>query len=201
LEKRRRRRKVVLLRKRLGLSEHSFWNKVSMCCRRDRQQYDGSATRKNAKRERKIEPRQCAGPLDLQNKIRDSYATSRCRCPSPGPFLPELDRRRKPRGPFSWKTDCQKKSESRFRRLSNIEQRADSRNGILSRYRSALRTCAVIESVALTPVRRKHDAPTSTAVVHRSARGDRTSCLSEVPGSDDARPHRAGIFGHRPAYL
>jgi hypothetical protein len=41
--------------------------------------------------------------------------------------------------------------------LSNIEQRADSRNGILSRYRSALKTCAVIEGVALTPVRRKHD--------------------------------------------
>ena len=30
MEKRRRRRKVVLLRKRLGLSEHSFWNKVSV---------------------------------------------------------------------------------------------------------------------------------------------------------------------------
>jgi hypothetical protein len=31
--------------------------------------------RENAKRQRKIETRQCAGPLDLQNKIRDSYPT------------------------------------------------------------------------------------------------------------------------------
>jgi hypothetical protein len=37
--------------------------------------------------------------------------------------------------------------------MSNIEQRADSRNGILSRYRSALRTCAVIDGVAPAPVR------------------------------------------------
>src|ERR1700733_12210461 len=65
MEKRRRRRKVVLLRKRLGLSEHSFWNKVSVSHRRDRQQYE----RSQVKRERKIEPRQCARPLDLQNKI------------------------------------------------------------------------------------------------------------------------------------
>jgi hypothetical protein len=41
-------------------------------------------------------------------------------------------------------------------------------------------TFAVIEGVALTPVRRKHDAPTSTAVVHRSARGDRTSCQAQM---------------------
>src|ERR1700688_2525672 len=101
----RRRREIVLLRKRLGLSEHSFWNKVSVSRRRDRQQYERSP-RKNAKREQKIEPRQCAGSSDLQNNIRDSYPTPRCRCPSPGRFLPDLDRRRKPRGPFSWKADC-----------------------------------------------------------------------------------------------
>src|ERR1700688_1889852 len=83
MEKRRRRHEVVLLRKRLGLSEHSFWNKVSVSRRRDRQQYERSP-RKNAKRERKIEPRQCAGPLDLQNKICDGYPTPRCRCPSRG---------------------------------------------------------------------------------------------------------------------
>jgi hypothetical protein len=40
MEKRRRRREVVLLRKRLGLSEHSFWNKASVSRRRDRQQYE-----------------------------------------------------------------------------------------------------------------------------------------------------------------
>jgi hypothetical protein len=40
--------------------------------------------------------------------------------------------------------------------LSNIEQQADSRNGILSHHRPTLMTCAVIESAALTPVRRKH---------------------------------------------
>lgn len=68
----RRRREIVLLRKRLGLSEHSFWNKVSVSRRRDRQQYERSP-RKNAKREQKIEPRQCAGSSDLQNNIRDSY--------------------------------------------------------------------------------------------------------------------------------
>ena len=70
MEKRRRRRKVVLLRKRLGLSEHSFWNKVSVSHRRDRQQYE----RSQVKRERKIEPRQCAGSFDLQNRIRDGYS-------------------------------------------------------------------------------------------------------------------------------
>ena len=83
MEKRRRRREIVLLRKRLGLSEHSFWNKVSVSRQRDRQQYKRSP-RKNAKREQKFELRQCAGPLDLQNKLRDSYPTPRCRCPSPG---------------------------------------------------------------------------------------------------------------------
>jgi hypothetical protein len=197
MEKRRRKREVVLLRKRLGLSEHSFWNKASVSRRPDRQHYE----RSHAKREQKIEPRQCTGPLDLQNEIRDSYLISRCRCPSPGRFLPDLDRPAKAARSFFLENRLLEKSESRFRRLSNFEQRADSRNGILSRHRSALRACAVIKSVALTPVRRKHDAPTSTAVVHRSARGDRTSSLSEVPGSDDARPHRAGIFGHRPAYL
>ena len=72
MEKRRRRREIVLLRKRLGLSEHSFWNKVSVSRQRDRQQYKRSP-RKNAKREQKIEPRQCAGSLDLQNKIRDGH--------------------------------------------------------------------------------------------------------------------------------
>ena len=167
----RRRREIVLLRKRLGLSEHSFWNKVSVSRRRDRQQYERSP-RKDAKRQRKIEPRQCAGPLDLQ-KIRYAIAT-------PPPAVAAL-----PQGVSSltWTADESRavlflgkqivgKSESSFRRLSNIEQRGDSRNGILSHYRSALRPCAVIESVALTPVRRKHDAPTSTAVVHRSARGD-----------------------------
>jgi hypothetical protein len=46
----------------IRLSEHFFWNRVSVSRRRDGQQYERS-TRKNAKRERKIEPRQCAGPL------------------------------------------------------------------------------------------------------------------------------------------
>src|ERR1700675_2985663 len=98
MEKRRRRREVDLLRKRLGLSEHSFWNKVPVSRRRDRQQYERSP-RKIAKREQKIEPRQCAGSLDLQNKLRDSYLPP-LSLPFPGRFLPDLDRRRKPRGPF-----------------------------------------------------------------------------------------------------
>jgi hypothetical protein len=42
MEKRRRRHEVVLLRKRLGLLEHSFWNKVSVSRRRDRQLYERS---------------------------------------------------------------------------------------------------------------------------------------------------------------
>jgi hypothetical protein len=73
---------------------------------------------------------------------------------------------------FFFETRLLEKSESSFRGLSNIEQRADSRNGILSHCRPALKTCAVIDGVALAPVRRKHDASTATAVVHRSARGD-----------------------------
>jgi hypothetical protein len=72
MEERRRRHEVVLLRKRLGLSEHSFWNKVSVSRRRDRQQYERSP-RKNAKRHRKIEPRQCAGLWIC--KIRYAIAT------------------------------------------------------------------------------------------------------------------------------
>jgi hypothetical protein len=65
MEKRRRKREILLLRKRLGLSEHSFWNKVSVSSQRDRQQYKRSP-RKNAKREEKIEPRQCAGSFGKQ---------------------------------------------------------------------------------------------------------------------------------------
>jgi hypothetical protein len=42
METRRRRHELVLLRKRLGLSEHSFWNKVPVSRRRDRQQYERS---------------------------------------------------------------------------------------------------------------------------------------------------------------
>ena len=40
MEKRRRRHGVDLLRKRSGLLEHSFWNKVSVSRWRDRQQYE-----------------------------------------------------------------------------------------------------------------------------------------------------------------
>src|ERR1700675_872580 len=108
MEKRERRREVVLLRKRLGLSEHSFWNKVSVSRRRDRQQYERSP---RAKREQKIEPRQCAGPLDLQNKIRDSYPISRCRCPSLGRFLPDLDRPAKAARSFFLENRLLEKSE------------------------------------------------------------------------------------------
>src|ERR1700733_14605411 len=108
MEKRRRRRKVVLLRKRLGLSEHSFWNKVSVSHRRDRQQYE----RSQVKRERKIEPRQCAGPLDLQNKIMRWLRHPPAVAALPrGRFLPDLDRRRKPCGPFFLGKQIAEKSE------------------------------------------------------------------------------------------
>jgi hypothetical protein len=83
MEKRRRKREVVLLRKRLGLSEHSFWNKASLFRRPDRQQYE----RSHAKREQKIEPRQCTGSLDLQNKLRDGYVPP-LSLPFPGAFPP-----------------------------------------------------------------------------------------------------------------
>ena len=116
MEKRRRRRKVVLLRKRLGLSEHSFWNKVSVSHRRDRQQYE----RSQVKRERKIEPRQCAGPLDLQNKIRDGYLPPAVAALPPGRFLPDLDRRRKPRGPFSLGKQIARKKDRK--QVSETEQ-------------------------------------------------------------------------------
>src|SRR5580704_12668028 len=104
MEKRRRRHEVVLLRKRLGLSEHSFWNKVSVSRRRDRQQHERSP----------LKTRNVSRKLSLVNardlsicKIGYAMATHpHRRCPSPGRFLPDLDRRRKPRGPFSWKTDC-----------------------------------------------------------------------------------------------
>jgi hypothetical protein len=75
MEKRRWKREG----KRLGLSEHSFWNKASVSRRPDRQQYE----RSHAKREQKIEPRQCAGPLDLQNKLRDGYPNSPLSLPFP----------------------------------------------------------------------------------------------------------------------
>jgi hypothetical protein len=72
MEKRRRRRKVVLLRKRLGLSEHSFWSRVSVSRRRDRQQYERSPRK----------TRNVSGKLSLVNarglwicKIRYAIAT------------------------------------------------------------------------------------------------------------------------------
>jgi hypothetical protein len=49
-------------------------------------------------------------------KIRYAMATyPPLSLPSPGRFLPDLDRRRKPRGPFSWKTDCWKKRKQASR--------------------------------------------------------------------------------------
>ena len=167
-EKRRRKREVVSLRKRLRLSEHSFWNKASVSRQPDRQQYE----RSRANREQKIEPRQCAGPLDLQNKLRDGYPNSPLSLPFPRGVSSLTWTAGESRAVLFLGKQIAGKTESRFRRLSNIEQRADGRNGILSHYRSALRTCAAIESAALAPVRRKHHAPTSTAVVHRSGRGD-----------------------------
>ena len=73
MEKRRRRREVVLLRKRLGLSEHSFWNKVSVSRRRDRQQYERSPL-KTRNVSRKLSLVNARDLSICKNRIRDGHS-------------------------------------------------------------------------------------------------------------------------------
>jgi hypothetical protein len=101
MEKRRRKREVFFVG---SDSEHFLLEQGARVPPTYRQQYE----RSHVKREQKIAPRHCARPLDLQNKIREATYPP-LSLPSPGRFLPDLDRRRKPHGPFSWKTDCWKK--------------------------------------------------------------------------------------------
>ena len=69
MEKRRRKREVVSLRKRLRLSEHSFWNKASVSRRPDRQQYE----RRTRNVSRKLSLVNARGPWIC--KIRYAMAT------------------------------------------------------------------------------------------------------------------------------
>jgi hypothetical protein len=86
MEKRRRRHEVDLLWKRLGLSEHSFWNKVAVSRRRDRQQYERSP-RKTRNVSRKLS---LVNARDLWIcKIRYAMATyPPLSLPFPGAFPP-----------------------------------------------------------------------------------------------------------------
>jgi hypothetical protein len=91
---------------------------------------------------RKLRPVNAPGLLICRITIRDRSSLS---LPSPGRFLPDLDRRRKPRGPFFEKrrNNPNQKNESRcitgrtekiqntFLKLCNIEQRVDNRRRIL----------------------------------------------------------------------
>jgi hypothetical protein len=101
--------------KRLGLPEHSFLNKVSVSRRRNRQQCERSP----------LKTRNVSRKLSLVNArdlsickmgIRDGHSPAVAALPRA--FPPDLDRRRKPRGPFFWKIDCWKKRKE----LSEIEQ-------------------------------------------------------------------------------
>jgi hypothetical protein len=88
------------------------------------------------------------------------------------------------------------------RELSNIGLRADNQKGILLPSQPApLEMPGDQESVALRPVRRKRYGRTSTSLFHLCARCNRASRVSEMPSADVARPHHAGIPGHRPAYV
>jgi hypothetical protein len=72
MEKRGRRHEVVLVRKRLGLSEHSFWNKVSVP-RRDRQQYERSPL-KTRNVSRKLSLVNARDLSICKNRIRDGHS-------------------------------------------------------------------------------------------------------------------------------
>jgi hypothetical protein len=85
MEKLRQSRKVDLLRKRLGLSEHSVWNKVFVSRRPNRQQYERSP----------LKTRNVSRKLSLINardlsicKIGYAMATPPLSLPFPGAFPP-----------------------------------------------------------------------------------------------------------------